>query len=91
MPADSSIFEDPKMSATFEKYWSVQGQTAKERMKLFRLGWDLLGSEFAGRHMQYEKFYAGPGHVMNLYSYFNCPWDELKGLVTEIMAGYDAP
>ena len=91
MPADSSIFEDPKMAATFEKYWSVQGQTGKERMKLFRLGWDLLGSEFAGRHMQYEKFYAGPGHVMNLYSYFNCPWDELKGLVTEIMSGYDAP
>jgi 4-hydroxyphenylacetate 3-monooxygenase len=91
MPADSSIFEDPKMAATFEKYWSVQGQTGKERMKLFRLGWDLLGSEFAGRHMQYEKFYAGPGHVMNLYSYFNCPWDDLKGLVTEIMSGYDAP
>lgn len=91
MPADSSVFEDAAMSETFEKYWSVQGKTAKERMKLFRLGWDLLGSEFAGRHMQYEKFYAGPGHVMNLYSYFNCPWDDLKGLVDEIMSGYDAP
>jgi hypothetical protein len=29
--------------------------------------------------------------VMNLYNYFNCPWDELKGLVEEIMSGYDAP
>ena len=91
MPADASVLEDPELSATFDKYWSVEGQSAKERMKLLRLGWDLLGSEFAGRHMQYEKFYAGPGHVMNYYSYLNCPWDELKGLVEEIMSGYDAP
>ena len=38
-------------------------------MKLLNLAWDLLGSDFAGRHMQYEKFYAGPGFVMNSYSY----------------------
>jgi 4-hydroxyphenylacetate 3-monooxygenase len=43
----------------FETYWSVPGQSAKNRMKLFKLAWDLLGSDFAGRHMQYEKFYAG--------------------------------
>jgi len=28
-------------------------------LNLFRLAWDLLGSEFRGRHGQYEKFYAG--------------------------------
>ena len=50
-----------------------------------------LGSEFGGRHMQYEKFYAGPAHVMNLYSFFHCPWGEFKGLVEEILSGYDAP
>jgi aromatic ring hydroxylase len=27
-------------------------------MKLFDLASDLIGSECAGRHMQYEKFYA---------------------------------
>ena len=91
MPADSSVFSDPELSAKFDKYWSVQGTSAKDRMKLFKLGWDLLGSEFAGRHMQYEKFYAGPAHVMNLYSFFNCPWDDLTGLVDEILNGYDAP
>ena len=40
-------------------------------MKLLNLAWDLLGSDFAGRHMQYEKFYAGPGFVMNSYSYLD--------------------
>ena len=45
-------------------------------MKFLNLAWDLLGSDFAGRHMQYEKFYAGPGFVMNSYSYGTGPWDE---------------
>jgi 4-hydroxyphenylacetate 3-monooxygenase len=91
MPADASVFEDERLSALFEKYWSVPGQTAKERMKLLRLGWDLLGSEFAGRHMQYEKFYAGPGFVMNAYNFANCPWDELESSVDDLLGGYDIP
>ena len=80
-----------ELSAAQDQMLLLGRKTAKERMKLFRLAWDVLGSEFAGRHMSYEKFYAGPGHVMDLYSYFNCPWDKLKGRVAEAMSGYDAP
>jgi 4-hydroxyphenylacetate 3-monooxygenase len=60
-------------------------------MKLFKLAWDLLGSEFAGRHMQYEKFYAGPGFIVTGYSYLNAPWDAWGGLVDGILDGYDVP
>ena len=91
MPADSSVLQDPKTRETFEAYWSVPGQSAKDRMKLQRLAWDLLGSDFAGRHMQYEKFYAGPGFVMNGYSYVTAPWQDWTALVDAVMAGYDAP
>jgi len=69
MPADASVLKDEKLRETFETYWSVPGQSATDRMKLLNLAWDLLGSDFAGRHTQYEKFYAGPGFVMNSYSY----------------------
>ena len=89
MPADSSVLTDPELSEKFETYWSTPDQTAKARMKLTRLAWDLVGSEFAGRHIQYEKFYAGPGFVMNLYSFLNCPWDELGEIVDGLMSGYD--
>jgi 4-hydroxyphenylacetate 3-monooxygenase len=58
-------------------------------MKLFRLAWDLLGSEFAGRHLQYEKFYAGPGFVMNTYSHLTAPWKNWTGAADELMASYD--
>ena len=91
MPANASVFNDPKLRETFETYWSVPGQSAAGRMKLLNLAWDLLGSDFAGRHMQYEKFYAGPAFVMNSYSNQTGHWKEWAGLVDELLASYDAP
>jgi 4-hydroxyphenylacetate 3-monooxygenase len=91
MPADVSVLANPATRDLFEAYWSVPGQSAKGRMKLNKLAWDLLGSDFAGRHMQYEKFYAGPGFVMNSYSYLTAPWQDWTGQVDELMASYDAP
>src|SRR5215208_4259324 len=89
MPADVSILADPTLRHTFESYWSTPGQSAKDRMKLFKLAWDLLGSDFAGRHLQYKKFYAGPSFVMNSYSYLTGPWAEWTGRVDQLMASYD--
>jgi 4-hydroxyphenylacetate 3-monooxygenase len=89
MPADASVLNDAKMRETFETYWSVPGQSAKDRMKLTKLAWDLLGSDFAGRHMQYEKFYAGPSFVMNSYSYLTGPWKDWTERVDQLMASYD--
>ena len=45
----------PTSSATSAR----PGSTSVERVKLYKLAWDLVGSEFAGRHQQYELFYAG--------------------------------
>ena len=88
MPADSSVMDEPALNEKFEAYWSVHGESARDRMKLMRLAWDLLGTEFAGRHMLYEKFYAGPSFVMDAYSYGSCPWDELDAIVDGLMEGY---
>jgi 4-hydroxyphenylacetate 3-monooxygenase len=90
MPADVSVLNNVSTRDAFETYWSVPGQSAEERMKLFKLAWDLLGSDFAGRHLQYEKFYAGPGFVMNSYSYLAGPWTKWTETVDHLMASYDA-
>jgi 4-hydroxyphenylacetate 3-monooxygenase len=89
MPADASVLEDATLRDKFETYWSVPGQTAAARMKLAKLAWDLLGSDFAGRHTQYEKFYAGPPFVMNSYSYLTGPWPDWTAAVDELMASYE--
>jgi 4-hydroxyphenylacetate 3-monooxygenase len=91
MPADASVLQDQTLRETFETYWSVPGQSAHGRMKLLNLAWDLLGSDFAGRHMQYEKFYAGPSFVMNGYSYQTGRWGEWEGRVDELLQSYDTP
>src|SRR5712691_9359370 len=87
----ASVLKDPETREKFEAYWSVPGQSAKDRFKLLNLAWDLLGSDFAGRHMQYENFYAGPGFVMNTYSFTTAPWKQWSGIVDALLASYDAP
>ena len=46
-------------------------------MKLYKLAWDLIGSEFAGRHLQYEKFYAGASFIVRNHNFREAPWDGL--------------
>jgi len=58
------------------------------RMKLFRLAFDLTGSEFAGRHLQYEKFYAGAPFIVRNHSFRETDWAAFKGLVERLMDGY---
>jgi len=91
MPADISVMRDAGMRALFEKYWQTPQLAAVQRMKLFRLAWDLVGSEFAGRHQQYEKFYAGASFIVRNHSFRETPWDELHAVVDDLLDSYDVP
>ena len=78
MPADVSAMTDPTLRETFERYWGAGEATAVDRLKLMKLAWDYLGSDFAGRHTQYERFYAGPQFVHAFYNFNNCPWGSTR-------------
>lgn len=91
MPADVSVLSDPALRETFERYWAAGEATAIDRLKLMKLAWDYLGSEFAGRHTQYERFYAGPQFVHAFYNFNNCPWNERKQQIDELMSGMKVP
>src|SRR4029079_1041114 len=51
----------------------------------------MTGSEFAGRHLQYEKFYAGASFIIRNHSYRETDWAEFNTLVDKVMSGYDVP
>lgn len=56
----SGDFENPQLRADIDKY--VRGRpgiSAEERVKLFRLAWDLTGDAFGQRVRQYVYFYGG--------------------------------
>ncbi len=46
------------LGADIEQYLATDNTSAKERVRLFRLAWDLAGSAFAGRQVLYERFFA---------------------------------
>jgi len=91
MPADSSVMEDDALAAQFATYWQTPQSDAVTRMKLFKLAWDMVGSEFAGRHLQYEKFYAGASFIIRSHSFRETDWDAFNKLVDDLMATYDYP
>jgi 4-hydroxyphenylacetate 3-monooxygenase len=91
MPADISVMADPELRASFEQYWSTLQLGAVDRMKLYKLAWDLTGSEFAGRHQQYEKFYAGASFVVRNYAYIHTNWQELEGVADRLLSSYGVP
>jgi 4-hydroxyphenylacetate 3-monooxygenase len=51
----------------------------------------MVGSEFAGRHLQYEKFYAGASFIIRNHSFRETDWAEFNALVEDLMAGYGVP
>jgi 4-hydroxyphenylacetate 3-monooxygenase len=91
MPADASLLSDPELRKIFDRYWAAGDASAIDRLKLIRLAWDYLGSDFASRHSQYERFYAGPQFVHTFYNFNNCPWAERKKQVEELMAQMHVP
>jgi len=91
MPADVSALSDPVLRQTFERYWAAGEASAIDRLKLMKLAWDYLGSDFAGRHTQYERFYAGPQFVHAFYNFNNCPWDERKRQIEDLMSSMKIP
>lgn len=91
MPADVSVMHNIETKAAFETYWQTPQLPALDRMKLFRLAWDMVGSEFAGRHQQYEKFYAGASFIVRGHSFREAPWKAFDAVVDGILNSYDVP
>jgi 4-hydroxyphenylacetate 3-monooxygenase len=46
------------LTPDIEQYLATDTATARERVKLFRLAWDIAGSSFGSRQVLYERFFA---------------------------------
>jgi 4-hydroxyphenylacetate 3-monooxygenase len=83
----------PELRPLIDQYYRGTGLEAIERVKLFKLVWDALYSEFAGRHGLYERNYAGNQEQQRLDA---LTWAEARGkadnyraLVDQCMSDYD--
>src|SRR5947208_3342374 len=50
-------FQSP-LAPHIEQYLATDTTAARDRVKLFRLAWDVAGSAFGGRQVLYERFFA---------------------------------
>jgi 4-hydroxyphenylacetate 3-monooxygenase len=89
VPASVADLRNPATRADIDRYVQSPGVEARDRIKLFKLVWDAVGSEFGGRHHQYEMFYAGAPFVVKGYAYRNYDFEPAVGAVEAFLASYD--
>jgi 4-hydroxyphenylacetate 3-monooxygenase len=88
LPASVRDLTNPDTAEDLKRYVRSPGVPAEERVKLFKLAWDAVGSEFGGRHTQYEMFYAGAPYVAKGYAYRHYDFDEALALVDRALSEY---
>src|SRR6476620_4995212 len=92
-PSSSRDFQSPELRPFLDKYMSSSTGDAVERVKIMKMLWDAIGTEFAGRHELYERNNYGNHEVIRMHSLFegrdNGTVDELKSFVETCMADYD--
>ncbi len=89
VPSSVADLTNPETRADIDKYIYSPSAPAEERVKLFKLAWDVVGSEFAGRHHQYEMFYAGAPFVVKGYAFRNYGFDGALGDIDAFLSSYD--
>ncbi len=57
LPAEADF--DTPLAPQIEQYLATETSTARDRVRLFRLAWDIACSSFGGRQELYERFFAG--------------------------------
>jgi 4-hydroxyphenylacetate 3-monooxygenase len=90
----ASDWKNPDVRPYLDKYVRGSGGVqAIDRVKLLKLLWDAVGTEFAGRHELYERNYGGDHEAVRfqtLFAYQASGQDkELKGFADQCMSEYD--
>ena len=74
-----------------DRYLRSSNTSSEERVKLFKLAWDIVGSEFAGRNLQYEMLYAGAPFVAKGYAFRNYGYEGALRSAEQFLNSYGLP
>jgi len=85
LPSSERDLADPELADILHSVQqSADGAPPVERVRLMKLAWDALGSEFAGRQTQYEMFYAGAPFVTRGHAFRTYDWEGAEALVAAV-------
>ena len=91
LPSSREDYSNEELRSLIYKTQQSPAASADERVKLFKLAWDAVGSEFGSRHVQYEMFYAGATFVTKGHSFRHYDWDAATDLVDRVLSSYPSP
>lgn len=91
LPSSVDDFANPMLAEIIHRTQKSSAVTPAERVKLFKLAWDAVGSEFASRHVQYEMFYNGANFVTRAHAYRTFDWTKGAALLDRLLASYATP
>jgi 4-hydroxyphenylacetate 3-monooxygenase len=92
--SNAADFRSDEIRPYLEKYVrGSNGIPALDRMKIMKLLWDAVGSEFGGRHELYERNYAGNHESIRFetltVSQVTGTMEQMEALVDQCMSEYD--
>ncbi len=94
LPSHARDFKNPAIDKYLARY--VRGSNGidyKERIKIMKLLWDAIGSEFGARHELYEMNYSGSHELVRVFALqqaqFNGSLKDMEALAERCMADYD--
>ncbi len=94
LPSHARDFKNPDIDKYLARY--VRGSNGidyKERIKIMKLLWDAIGTEFGARHELYEMNYSGSHELIRVFqlqqSQGSGALKGMIGLVEQCMADYD--
>ena len=88
VPSSEAAFTSVETRADTERYYQSAAASARERIKLVKLIWDFVGTEFGGRQLQYEMFYSASQPVVNRRMFRSYDWDAAKQMVARCLEAY---
>jgi len=94
LPSHALDFKNPEIDKYLAKYVrGSNGMDYKERIKIMKLLWDAIGTEFGARHELYEMNYSGSHEVIRVFqlqqAQSNGALKQMEALVEQCMADYD--
>lgn len=89
LPSSAADYGNAEARADLERFVQSPEYPSVERVKLLKLVWDMIGSEFASRHQQYEMFYAGAPFLVRSRMSQVYDFERAGALVDRVLASYD--
>ena len=93
LPSSSADLLSEELRPFLDIYYRGTGVDAHQRIKLWKLAWDAIGTEFGSRQELFERNYAGNEDNVRLENLFlgeeNGDVASMTGFVDQCLADYD--